>query len=175
MALTTQQEIDAIDSKIASLTASIPAIESSANEWLLQSQVACSFALRSKQDACLADKQMKRNKYQAGMTRIKGIRDEISALTETKRTLIARLNSENKQGELLASQGMSMPAMQVKAQAESEAIIKAGEAQAQVIQAKGVSEIQQENTTRNVIIAVVIIVVVIAVIFVVKKLKKKKK
>jgi hypothetical protein len=170
MPINIDQEIAKIDNEILALRGQIPALTTSYNDWLSQSRVACTQTLKSKRDECVADKNMKRNKASVIQTQISTINLDIDNKVKYRQSLLEQKSSENKQGELLASQGMSQGALLVKAQAEADAIKTVADEQAKAV----TIDAESSNQRKNIIFISVIVVVLVVGILVYKKFKNKK-
>lgn len=140
---------------------------------------ACDFTLRSKREACIADKEMKKGKVALYNSMIAGVDTKIETLKSEIKSNLDSIDSINEQNRLLAVQGQDVESNLVRANAEAQAINVKAEADALIAMEKSASEtksVESDNKTRNIIITIVAIMLIVAIlILVVRKLKKSKK
>lgn len=172
------EKITSKNNEIASLQASIVQLKASEADWRAQSQVACKFSLKSKQQACLADKAWKKSQADSKLAQWKALEDQVNQLKTEISVLTKAQEAENTATVNLSTQGLSNAALQIKAEGEAAAAVEQAKIEANAKAAAITTGSETDNKNKTIIIAVVGLVVVVIVAIALKKFvfnKKKSK
>jgi hypothetical protein len=182
--MTPQEYTQAIELKTAqkrALLASADALIQSGNDWISQANsTSCNQSLSKNRTACEDEKKRKLQLGQSYLDQATAKQAEASRLTIEIDSLIKQREessqSSNAVSQILATQGLTQTALDIKADAEGKAIvessqIKAGaEAQAISENAKVDADAKKKILYIGIAVAVVIVLVVGAILY--KKFKK---
>lgn len=168
-------QLAAINVVIEQKNAQIAALVTPEAEWRAQSQVPCNQTLKSKREACQADKAVKLAKANQYRDQMAALRAEVAELLKDRETISKTQLAENEATIKLADQGLSNASLQLEAQGKANAAAILAQAQADATRKSADASSQSSKTVTYVIIGVIVIVVVAATIFTVKRLKSKKK
>lgn len=169
---TIQEQMNTLNDEISVLVPKIIAEKRSASEWLAQSQVGCDQTLKSKREACQADKAWKANNAAAASARAKALEDMVAIKNGQVELLRQQQISQNKATVTLAEQGKSNEALLIEAEGKAKAAQKAAELESTAKASATTTEAQSAATMKVAIIGVITVAVVIALILFIRKMKK---
>ncbi len=161
--------------QINSIQSQLPALITSEKEWRAQSKVECKQTLKSKREACQADKVNKANRADALLAEINSKNDAINRLKAEIEEIKATNSANNLATVDLAKQGKSLEALVVEAQGKADAskIVAAGTATA--TQTTAEADADKKKKTTLIIVAISVVVLIIILLLAILKFKKKSK
>ena len=164
-----------ISSQIDRLTATRASYARSEADWRRQSLEPCNQTLSSRRQACVADKQMKKQMADSNAALIREADAKLHLLKNEFTQNLKSINDYNVRAQTLAEKGLDINMLEAEAQA---AIVKAeGEAAAQQTLAASEANTNEKAaaTKRAIIILIVGLMLFIALIVAIKKLRNSKK